>query len=215
MNKYRMIFSCLMFTSSAHLLGALDLRQIEVAVNVAVPGNTAFRPSVFTVDMLRAEGIETLQVTIHNNSNDVILVGPDLLIDVTPLNKETIGDILWKFPRRANLIMSTVGVLGIVMTLGYYGLRSVIQNWRPKVMLGSASTFIFFSMLFTGIENMIWNRMSESILHTSVTINPGQTVSKFVYISSNTISGSSSYTCKIYDMQQVSYTLNASSVISV
>lgn len=213
MNKHGVAFLCLMLGSIAHLVTALDLRQIEITVNTAVPGNTAFRPSMFTVGMLRAQGIETLQVTIENSSDQVLLVGPDLLIDVIPLNKETVGDILWSTPRRVNLLMSTLGVLGMVMTLGYYGLSNVIKNWRPKVMLGSGSALILFSMLFTGIENMIWNRMSESILHVPATINPGQTVSKFVYISSETMSAKS-YACKVYDMQQVPYTLNAS-VISV
>jgi|GEM_PF-2581696 len=194
---------------------ALDPHTIEIQINDQLLGNTVYAQPYggFDVAMMRKGGIETLQMTVVNNSAEAITLSPSCITNIEPVSEKAAEDGLLGLPRRVNLI---VGSIALVIILAWtamlkFNLLSGIPRKVAHVFFGLSCFGLPFSYFGGKYEDYIWVQIMHNSLLESVTVQPGQIVQKFVFVDKNKTLPQT-YTCRITDAQGKEHSIDAHKV---
>jgi hypothetical protein len=213
MYKKMIFISGLLVSSVTQFSSALDANKITIHINDQLSGDTVYvQPySGFYVSKLRGEGIETLEITVANTSAEPVTLTRSCIVDLEPLSEKTAENGLLDFPRSANQVAGALFLLIIASWFGMYNYYPVAGKTRTL-----ANLLCGFSLLLglpgawvSGkIENYIWTQIAQHSLFEPVTVQPGQTVKRFVFVDKNTMLPQA-YVCRVVDAQGQEHSIHA------
>jgi hypothetical protein len=211
----KIIVACLLVCSVVQISRAFDPNTIEIQINDQLPGNTVYAQpySGFDVAMMRKSGIETLRMTLVNNGSDVITISPSCITNIEPVSEKVAEDGLLGLPRKVNLIVGSISLLLILAWVAMYkfDLLSGAPRKVAHALFGLSVLGLPGSYVSGKIEDYIWVQIADNSLCKSVTIAPGQTVQKFVFVDKNKMLPHT-YTCRITDAQGQEHSIDARKV---
>lgn len=194
---------------------ALDPSTIEIKINDQLPGNTVYAQPYggFDVAMMRKSGIETLHMTVVNNGSEAITLSPSCITNLETVSEKTAEDGLLALPRKVNLIMGSISLAIILAWTAMYtfNLLSGVARNVAHGLCGLSVFGLLFSYGGGKFEDSIWVQIAHNSLFESITITPGQTVQKFVFVDKNKTLPET-YTCRITDAQGREHSINAHKV---
>jgi hypothetical protein len=154
------------------------------------------------VSSLRANNIESLEIGITNNTTEPVVVAPDLLTGVPVLSKEVVENGLLGFPRSVNI---TIAVISLLFILGRCFMHARYSALTGKTRIFIKGVFVLSVLglplagAFIKIENYIWDQIVNNCLFEPVIVQPGQTITKFIFIDTKTVLARE-VMCQIADM---------------
>jgi len=208
----------LLCCSIAQLLPALDESNIAIQINDQLPSDTVYvRPySGFYVDQLRKKQIETLQITVINNSSEPITISPTSITNLEVVSEKEAEDGLLGLPRFANVMIASVSLLIIAAAFGmrkYYPLTGK-KRTLATILFGLGVFGLPLAGVFIKIEDYIWHQIAAESLFEPVTVLPGQTVKRYIFADKNKALPQT-YVCTVVDNQGQTHTVNATKVSSI
>ena len=208
--------STLLFYSVTQPSPAFDTKKITIQINDQLPGGTVYAQpySGFYVDQLRKSGIETLEITVVNNSAEPITITPSCITNIEPMPEKTAENGLLDFPRFVNLVAGSIFVLLILSCwlakYMYYPLEGK-KLTLTSILLGVSFVGLPGAWLSGKIEDYIWTKIAENALFEPITVQPGHTVKKFIFVDKNTVLPQT-YVCRVVDAQGQEYSIHADKV---
>src|ERR1700722_2624056 len=224
MNRYQVILGAFLMgiaSQSVQSMHAFTDFPVEITINSHLSDAARLKPSVFKVGFLRSLGINTIEITVRNASQEAIVINPHLFSDISCMAKETVTDVVWRWPQRVKTAASVLGISSFIAMAVYYGLFYYLGHNAPviestlhlslvqRIFWGLVSaSLVLFSPISSHVEHAIWQHVCASCLFDSVVIQPGQEVKRFVFIDS-LVELPQTFMCRITDASGMQYLVPA------